>query len=126
MKRDKEQMEEAHFSQIPDEELALLMVECENNDKVNMLINEERVIPKLAQGDMLGNAESNLWYLDNGASNHMTGQHFKFDQLDTEVTGQVRFSDGSMVKIEGKGSITLLCKNGERRVLRDVYYIPSL
>lgn len=125
-KRDKEPMEEAHFSQIPDEEPALLMVECEKNDKVSMLINEEHVVPKLTQGDVIETTESNLWYLDNGASNHMTGQHSKFDQLDTKVTGQVRFGDGSLVKIEGKGSITLLCKNGERRTLRDVYYIPSL
>lgn len=122
-KRDKEPMEEAHFSQIPDEEPALLMVECDKTDKVKMLINEEHVIPKLTKHDMIVKTESNLWYLDNGTSNHMTGQYSKFDQLDTYVG---RFGDGSMVKIEGKGSITMLCKNGERRILRDVYYIPSL
>ncbi|XP_074352385.1 uncharacterized protein LOC141691555 [Apium graveolens] len=101
-KQNKEMIEEAHFSHIPDEEPALLMVKCEKNDKLNMLINEEHVTPKLTQGDIMGKNESNLWYLDNGASNHMTGRYSKVDHLDTEVTGQVKFGDGSMVKMEGK------------------------
>lgn len=36
------------------------------------------------------------------------------------------FGDGSTVKIEGKGKIMLMCKNGEERALHDVYYIPNL
>lgn len=35
------------------------------------------------------------------------------------------FGDGSTVKIEGKGSVTYMCKNGEERTLEDVY-IPTL
>lgn len=69
---------------------------------------------------------SNMWYLDNGASNHMTGQYSKFDKLDDNMTGQVRFGDCSMVQIKGKRSIILTCKNGESRTLNEVYYIPSL
>lgn len=34
--------------------------------------------------------------------------------------------DGSNVNIEGRGSVVLNCKNGEQRVLRNVYYIPML
>lgn len=93
---------------------------------MNMLINEERVRPSLSQDDKGKQMESNLWYLDNGASNHMTGQYSKFDKLDENVVGQVRFGDGSVVQIKGKGSITLKCKDGESRHLKEVYYIPSL
>lgn len=64
--------------------------------------------------------ETNLWYLDNGASNHMTGIRSKFKDLDESVTGQVRFGDGSTVNIQGKGSMVFKCKNGENRVLREV------
>lgn len=56
----------------------------------------------------------------------MTGQKLKFSNLDEQVTGQVRFGDGSTVNIEGKGSIIFKCKNGEERMLKDVYYIPTL
>lgn len=56
----------------------------------------------------------------------MTRQKSNFCYLDKQVTGRVRFGDGSTDNIEGKGSITLQCKNGEERVLKDVYYIPTL
>lgn len=95
-------------------------------EKVNMLINKTHVVPKLSQNGEEKQLESNIWYLDNGATNHMTGQYSKFDKLDKNVTGQVKFGDGSMVQIKGKGSIVLKCKNGETRTLNEVYYIPSL
>lgn len=84
------------------------------------------MVPSLGQNGKGKEVESTLWYLDNGASNHMTGQYSKFDELDESVVGQVKFGDGSIVQIKGKGSVTLKCKNGEIRKLNEVYYIPSL
>lgn len=114
------------MAQIPDNEPALLLVEGEERKETVMLINEEKVTPKLNEIGRVKQTESNLWYLDNGASNHMTGQRSKFRILDENVTGQVKFGDGSLVSIKGKGSIALKCKNGEEKVLEDVYFIPSL
>ncbi|XP_074362807.1 uncharacterized protein LOC141703105 [Apium graveolens] len=86
---------------------------------------EQRMEANLSQGGGR-NANSNIWYLDNGASNHMTGQRSKFSRLDEKVTGEVRFGDGSKVTIKGRGMmIPLNYKNSEVRYLRDVYYIPS-
>lgn len=56
----------------------------------------------------------------------MTGQKSKFRVLDESVGGRVKFGDGSLVDIKGKGSIVLKYKNGEEKTLGDVYYIPSL
>lgn len=125
-RRGKEVKEEANMMQILDDEPALLMAESSNDSGDSLLLNEERVSPKLSQKKDEKGAESNLWYLDNGASNHMTGQVSKFHEIDTNVKGQVKFGDGSMVQIKGKGSITLQCKDGESRILSEVYYIPSL
>lgn len=50
----------------------------------------------------------------------------KFSELNEEITGLVRFGDGSTVQIKGKGSITFRCKNREERTLHKVYYIPDL
>jgi hypothetical protein len=54
-----------------------------------------------------GNGEptGDIWYLDNGASNHMTGDRCKFKQIDQTFTGKVRFGDGSAIEIQGMGSI---------------------
>ncbi|XP_074377180.1 uncharacterized protein LOC141718699 [Apium graveolens] len=54
----------------------------------------------------------------NDVSNHMTGLKSEFTELNEGITGLVKFGDGSTVKIEAKGSMTLVCKNGEERVLK--------
>ncbi|XP_076940852.1 uncharacterized protein LOC143610193 [Bidens hawaiensis] len=59
-------------------------------------LNEERVNPKSLEAKKV---EEDTWYLDNGASNHMT---------------------------VGKGTILFTSKTGDHRVLSDVYFIPSL
>lgn len=73
-----------------------------------------------------GGTESNVWYLDNGASIHMTGCKRKFTKLDEGVMGRVKFGDGSIIDIEGQGSTAFKCKDGEEYILNEVYYIPSL
>ena len=123
-KRDKEVNPEANLTQVTDEEPALLLAECHDPKETKLLLNEELVNPKLKQ--MEKQTDSNIWYLDNGASNHMTGQRTKFRELDEGVTGLVRFGDGSTVEIKGKGSVMFKCKNGEEIVFHEVYYIPTL
>lgn len=56
----------------------------------------------------------------------MTGNRGYFSKIDETVTGKVRFGDDSKIDIKGKGSILFVTKNGERKVLADVYYIPDL
>ncbi|KAD7117216.1 hypothetical protein E3N88_04484 [Mikania micrantha] len=88
-----------------------------------VFLNEEKVHPKVYANDT---HDSSIWYLDNGASNHMTGCSSHFSSIDKEVSGLVRFGDGSKVRIMGRGTIVFDCKNGEQRVVNDVYYIPDL
>lgn len=70
--------------------------------------------------------ESNVLYLENGASNHMTGYRSKFRDLGEEVTGRVRFGDGSTVDIKGKGTMYFKCKNGDELAFKEVFYILEL
>ncbi|KAJ0540969.1 putative RNA-directed DNA polymerase [Helianthus annuus] len=93
----------------------------EENVQERALLNEEHINPTSYASE-----NENLWYLDNGASNHMTGVRSHFKELDETVTGQVRFGDGSHVEIKGKGSILLECLNQEQKIVSHVYYIPSL
>jgi transposase InsO family protein len=66
------------------------------------------------------------WVLDTGATNHMMGTCTVFAELNTSVTDTVKFGDGSVVDIEGKGTVLFACKSGEHCRLDGVYYIPRL
>jgi transposase InsO family protein len=56
----------------------------------------------------------------------MTGVRESFTELNTSVRGTVRFGDGSVVAIEGRGSILFEARTGEHQRLDDVYFIPRL
>ena len=56
----------------------------------------------------------------------MTSSKTAFSELDGNVTGTVKFGDGSKVTIRGHDTIIFRCQNGEHRALMDVYYIPQL
>ncbi|GJV10923.1 ribonuclease H-like domain, reverse transcriptase, RNA-dependent DNA polymerase [Tanacetum coccineum] len=58
-----------------------------------ILEDEEQNVSQEGIGYKETNKES-LWYLDNGASNHMTGVREHFKELDEKVSGKVKFGDG--------------------------------
>ncbi|XP_078445034.1 uncharacterized protein LOC144714205 [Wolffia australiana] len=55
-----------------------------------------------------------IWFLDTGATNHMTGKKSLFHDLQEISDGTVRFGDDSRVDIRGKGSILLETKHMEK------------
>lgn len=106
--------ENANFVQQEEEDdPGLLMLEaCELTSReeevpVQVFLNEEKVVPKLT------GSHDTSWYLDTGASNHMTGNSKKFVELDQTMHGKVRFGDGSAVEIVGRGAVLLQCLTGE-------------
>ncbi|XP_074361225.1 uncharacterized protein LOC141701481 [Apium graveolens] len=111
-KKDKVHRGEVNLAQTTDDELALLVAMSNEITNGVILLTKEVV--------------DNMWYLENGASNHMTGCREKFESLDRSMRGQVKFGDGSLAQIEGKGIINILCKNGENRTIHGFYYITTL
>nr|GEV76176.1 zinc finger, CCHC-type [Tanacetum cinerariifolium] len=101
-----------------DLEPALLMAILEDEEQ-KFSLHEEDVGYKETNKD-------SLWYLDNGASNHMTGVREHFKELNKKVSGKVRFGDGSYIDIKGKGSILIECDDKKQKIISHVYYIPDL
>lgn len=125
-RRGNETRTESNLNQIEeDDEPALLLAKLEEKHDSLVLLNENSVLPRL-DPNVKHKGESSIWYLDNGASNHMTGLRSKFKELDENVSGLVKFGDGSTVGIKGKGTVIFCCKNGEERAIHEVYYIPTL
>ena len=61
-------------------------------------------------------------YLDNGASNHMCRDKDIFVELDEKVyNGNIIFGDTSKIPIKEKCSILFRLKNGEQKMISNVY-----
>ena len=86
-------------------------------------LNEKNVKP--SKFDTHTNGD-NVWYLDNGASNHMIENCSYFSKIDENVTEKVRFVDDSRINIKGKGSILFISKDCKRMILANVYFMPDL
>lgn len=61
-------------------------------------------------------ADGNTWYLDIGASNHMSGCRKQFTQPDMSIRGLGKFRDGSTVTIGSRGSVLIEGRMGEHKV----------
>ena len=70
--------------------------------------------------------DEGLWYLDTGASCHMTGKKSFFHQIDENQRGKVKFRDGSTIPYEGKGNIFVTFKTSEDLIILNVLYLPDL
>ena len=79
-------------------------------------LNEEKVMPSRFESH---SDKDNIWYLDNGASNHMTWNRDYFTKIDEKITGKVRFGDDSRIDIKGKGSILFASKDDKKKILSD-------
>lgn len=74
-----------------------------------VFLNEQNLIPKNYETKK---GEERVWYLYNGASNHMTCVMTFFSKLNENIKGKVKFGDGSCVDIDGKRSILFRGKTG--------------
>jgi hypothetical protein len=56
----------------------------------------------------------------------MTGSRAAFVDIDSNITGTVRFGNGTIIHIEGRDTVLFALKSGEHCALDNVYYIPRL
>jgi hypothetical protein len=67
-----------------------------------------------------------IWYLDSSCSNHMTGNIELFSSLDDSSQTKVTLGIDIQVTVLGKGNINILTRQGDERVMSDVYYVSGL
>ena len=78
----------------------------------------------LACNDTSGGQE-NTWYLDTGASNHMSGNRSMFVQLSESGNGNVAFGDDSKILVKDKSNILFRAKDGSHKIILNVY-VPNI
>ncbi|KAI9173958.1 hypothetical protein LWI28_009353 [Acer negundo] len=67
-----------------------------------------------------------VWFLDSGASKHMTGRKDLFTELDEKVHGEISFGDLSKISVQGRGDFMIKQKNGDHAFIFNVYYVPDM
>lgn len=70
--------------------------------------------------------EPSVWLLDSGCSSHMTGRKQLFYQLDETQKHTVKLGDNKEIQVAGKGSVNVITRNGETRLIHNVQFVPSL
>ena len=105
--------EKANVAEETKEESALMMVVY---DEVGELLQQGTNDPH----------DDCMWYLDTGASSHMTSKRAFFHKIDENMKGRVKFGDGSTIQYEGKGNISVTLKTGEILTIPNVLYLPDL
>jgi len=66
-----------------------------------------------------------VWFLDSGCSNHISGNKDWFMDMDEQFRHSVKLGNGARMMVMGKGNIKLETA-GLTQVIRDVFYIPEL
>ncbi|XP_074326940.1 uncharacterized protein LOC141664881 [Apium graveolens] len=62
-------------------------------------------------------SKKNVWYLDSGASNHMTGHRELFTEIDDTISGEVTFGDSSKIPMQDN---SLIIRNQARELIANV------
>ncbi|XP_059298082.1 uncharacterized protein LOC132050733 [Lycium ferocissimum] len=70
-------------------------------------------------------AKSNEWYVDNGCTDHMTGDEKAFLSINHSITSKVRMGNGALIDAKGRGTISINRK-GSGKQIHDVLYVPDL
>ena len=100
-------------------------------ETVNLATKESKLFMAYTQDILLQGVQEmkiydNLWYLDTGASSHMTGMRSFFKSIDENQRGLIKFGDESSIAFEGKGLIIVSYSNGEELILDGVLFAPTL
>ena len=68
-----------------------------------------------------------VWFLDSGASFHMTGDKYLFTDLDGKDLGvHIEMGDDSRYSATGIGTISFERESGKPFILKDVMHVPRL
>ncbi|XP_074328114.1 uncharacterized protein LOC141666026 [Apium graveolens] len=97
-------------------------------EKANLAETEEKQengVLLMAYKDVIP-GDDILWYLDSGASKHMSGLKHLFTDLKEMDSRFVSFGDLSKIEVKGKGDICFCQMDGRQGKIEDVYYVPNM
>lgn len=105
------------------------MRDCPNKKNREKLTHYDAFVSEVMFMQLNLSRESS-WYMDSGASDHMSHHKEWFhDYVKFDTPRDVRIADGSVVQAYGKGKIQIEAYNGKEwnaKYLADVLYVPKI
>ncbi|KAF3659392.1 putative LRR receptor-like serine/threonine-protein kinase EFR-like [Capsicum annuum] len=78
------------------------------------------------QSNEQGHKPIDLWFVDSGCSNHMTGTKSMFQELNDNPRKKVQLGNTKEMQIEGKGKVIVDTSHDKVKVLDNVQFVPYL
>ena len=72
-----------------------------------------------------GVTRDDVWFLDSGCSNHMSGDRTLFFELDEGFTQMVKLGNHTKLNVVGKGNVRISLE-GVNHLVTEVFYVPAL
>lgn len=88
-------------------------------------LDDEEELLLMAHVEMMGSNREDVWFIDSGCSNHMTGNKRWFVTLNEEFSHTVKLGNNARMQVMGLGNIKLRVQ-GRTQIISDVYYVPDL
>ncbi|CAN6694238.1 unnamed protein product [Malus baccata var. baccata] len=100
--------------------------DCNNKKNVQQL-NYATQVPTMFYVNNAVDKKSmeDVWYVDSGCSNHMTGREDVLVDVDRSITAKVEMGAGQLVDVVGKYSLVVDTKMG-RRYIKEVMLVSGL
>eukprot|EP00253_Pinus_taeda_P007806 PITA_07806 len=104
-----------------DREFAFTMCESSSAGSPAIQVQREHALPSIS------GASSGIWYVDSGASRHMTGVREYFSELSESGTDvKVVLGDDRVVRAVGVGTLTFQRESKPPLKVTDVFYVPGM
>lgn len=88
-------------------------------------LDEEEEMLLMSYVDMQHSNQHEMWFLDSGCSNHMSGDIKWFSELDQSFKHSVKLGNDSRLEVVGKGNVRMKV-NEQVVVITEVFFVPDL
>ena len=96
------------------------------DDRFGMFVMRHKAQSMLAQASTSASAPNNVWFVDSGASNHMTSHEDWFHELHApERPGYVKTGDDTTHPIQHIGNVPF-GNNDHQNYLKNVIHVPTI
>ena len=79
--------------------------------------------------EALGNDtyDEDVWMIyPDGTTNHMTPYEKYFTALDRTHKAKIGLADGKFLRVEGRGDVKIMMKDGKKKMIKNVLFVPGL